>query len=91
MINCVSIIGSTSPPQTAPPPAAAIEAAFLLLFGLVFTGTAGLSFTVLSTTNLSLANWLAVGATTETYPGVYEFSQPEVKNTPQIYYRIIAQ
>lgn len=60
-------------------------------FGLVFTSTPGLSFTVLSTTNLSLANWLAAGVITEAYPGIYEFSDPQLKNTPQIYYRVVAQ
>ena len=55
-----------------------------------FTNTPGASFTVLSTTNLSLpfTNWTVVGPATNTAPGQFQFTSPPMTNDPQRFYGV---
>jgi DNA-binding beta-propeller fold protein YncE len=55
-----------------------------------FTNTPGASFTVLSTTNLSLPlnNWTVVGVATNTSPSGFQFTSQGTTNDPQRYYTI---
>jgi DNA-binding beta-propeller fold protein YncE len=57
-------------------------------FQLSFTGTPGASFTVLSSTNLSvpLNNWTVVGAATSVAPGQFQFTSPPATNNSQCFY-----
>jgi hypothetical protein len=53
-----------------------------------FSNTPGASFTVLSSTNLSLplSNWTVVGAATNTAPGQFQFTTSPTTNDPQFFY-----
>jgi DNA-binding beta-propeller fold protein YncE len=55
-----------------------------------FTNTPGASFTVLSTTNLSLPlnNWTVVGSPTNIASGVFQFTSQPTTNDPQRFYII---
>jgi hypothetical protein len=55
-----------------------------------FTNTPGASFTVVSTTNLSLpfANWTVVGAASNTAPGQFQFTSQPTTNDPQRFYGV---
>jgi len=59
-------------------------------FQLRFTNLSGLSFTVLTTTNLrsAMSNWTVLGAPVETPPGQYQFNDPQSTNRPQSFYRV---
>lgn len=59
-------------------------------FKFGFTNTPGLSFTALTTTNVSLAlgNWNVTGPVLEIAPGVFQFSDPLATNFPQRFYRV---
>jgi hypothetical protein len=59
------------------------------LFQFGFTNyTTGVSFTVLTTTNLALplANWTVLGAPTNLAPGVFQFTTPAPAGEPQRFY-----
>jgi hypothetical protein len=55
-----------------------------------FTNALGASFTVVSTTNLSLplSNWTVVGAASNTAPGMFQFTSQPTTNDPQRYYGV---
>jgi hypothetical protein len=55
-----------------------------------FTNTIGASFTVLSTTDISLplSNWTVVGTATTTEPGLFQFTTPPMTNDPQRFYTV---
>jgi len=57
-----------------------------------FTNHPGASFTVVSTTNLSLplSNWTVVGNPVEAPPGVYQFNSPPTTNNTQIFYTVLS-
>jgi len=57
-----------------------------------FSNTSSASFTVLSTTNLSLPlkNWAIVGSPTNIAPGLFQFTTEPTTNDPQCFYRIIS-
>lgn len=59
-------------------------------FLLTFTNVTGASFTVLGTTNLlvPLTNWIALGPLVEDPSGTYTFTDPQVTNSPQLFYRV---
>jgi hypothetical protein len=59
-------------------------------FQFTFTNIPGASFTVLSTTNLSLplSNWTVVGVATNTAPGVFQFTTQSMMNGSQRFYII---
>jgi len=59
-------------------------------FQFSFTSTPGATFTVLSTTNLSLplSNWTVVGVATNTAPGVFQFTTQSMTNGSQQFYII---
>jgi hypothetical protein len=59
-------------------------------FQFSFTSTPGATFTVLSTTNLSLplSNWTFVGVATNTASGVFQFITPSMMNGSQQFYII---
>ena len=60
------------------------------VFNLFFTNVSGVSFSVLETTNLSIpiSDWNMVGAAMEIMPGQYQFSDPQMTNTGQSFYRL---
>ncbi len=60
------------------------------IFQFDFVDNAGLVFTVLGTTNVSLpfTNWTVLGVTTEVSPGLYQFTDPQTTNNQQRFYRI---
>jgi hypothetical protein len=56
---------------------------------LQFRATAGLGYTVLTTTtNLSQTNWTVLGPATEISPGQFQFTDTSATNSPARYYRI---
>lgn len=57
---------------------------------LEFTGGAGLSYSILQSTNvaLPLTNWTLLGSGTEISPGLIQFSDTQATNNPQRYYRV---
>jgi uncharacterized repeat protein (TIGR03803 family) len=58
-------------------------------FQFAFTNTPGASFTVLTSTNITLPldEWTSAGAALETSPGSYQFTD-ETTSSPQRFYRI---
>jgi sugar lactone lactonase YvrE len=56
----------------------------------VFSNTPGASFTVLSTTNLSLplSNWTVAGTASNTAPDVFQFTSPPTTNDAQRFYSV---
>jgi DNA-binding beta-propeller fold protein YncE len=60
------------------------------VFQFAFSNNQDASFTVLSSTNVSLplTNWTVVGAATNTAPGLFQFTTPPVTNDPQRFYRV---
>jgi hypothetical protein len=58
-------------------------------FQFAFTNTPGLSFTVLTTTNLAVSvdEWTSAGAPVESSPGYYQFTDLTPSN-PQRFYRV---
>lgn len=82
-------VGVVSVPITPP----AITETMLAPAGLVFAGTGGvpgLTFHVLSTTNLSasLSNWLVAGTNTFDATGNFRLTNPISPNIPQQFYRL---
>lgn len=61
-------------------------------FEFSFANTAGETFSVCATTNLSLpfSNWTALGGATEISPGQFQFTDPQATNCPQRFYRVRA-
>jgi hypothetical protein len=61
-------------------------------FQFGFASPPGLGFTVLVTTNPSLAisNWTALGGVTEVSPGQFRFKDPQTTNNSQRFYRVQA-
>ncbi|HEX5223254.1 MAG TPA: GH25 family lysozyme [Verrucomicrobiae bacterium] len=59
-------------------------------FQFSFTNAPGAWFTVLATTNVAtpLSNWTVLGPTTETAPGQFQFSDAQITNHSQRYYRV---
>jgi hypothetical protein len=59
-------------------------------FGLIFTNTPGTSFSVWSSTNVSLSfsNWMFLGFAREIAPGQFEFNDASSTNNPREFYRI---
>jgi hypothetical protein len=55
-----------------------------------FTNVPGASFTVVSTTNLSLplSDWTVAGAATNTAPGAFQFTSQPTTNDPQRFYGV---
>jgi hypothetical protein len=60
------------------------------VFNLFFTNASGVSFNVLETTNLSIpfSEWDDLGTAVEIMPGQYQFSDPQMTNSGQRFYRI---
>jgi len=59
-------------------------------FSLFFTNTSGASFSVLTTTNLSvpLSHWATVGGVTEVSPGQFQFTDSQAMNGPQRFFQV---
>jgi PKD repeat protein len=59
-------------------------------FQFSFTNTSGATFSVFSTTNLSMpfADWTALGGVTEVSPGQYQFMDPRATASPKGFYRV---
>ena len=60
------------------------------VFQFEFTATPEATFTVVATTDISVpvSNWSIAGVATEVSPGFYQFSDGQVTNHPQRYYRL---
>jgi hypothetical protein len=60
------------------------------VFQFAFTNAPSGTFTVLSTTNLSLplSNWTVAGAATNTAPGQFQFTAQLTTNNPQLFYGV---
>ena len=60
------------------------------IFYFSFTTTPGASFSVLTTTNLSLpfSNWTTLIGVVEAPPGKFQFTDPQATNSPQRFYRV---
>jgi hypothetical protein len=80
-------------------PAAAVPSSMFLTeprrlangaFQFSFRNTPGLSFRVLSATNLALplTNWLSLGAAAEITPGHYRFIDLQATQNPMQFYRV---
>jgi sugar lactone lactonase YvrE len=92
----LSVLGlSVSVTQTnAPVVAAQLTGAHLLAngaFQFTFTNTPGFTFTVLSTTNvtLPLTDWVNMGTVTDASTGIYQFTTQPVTNSPQEFYKVV--
>jgi hypothetical protein len=59
-------------------------------FSFTFSATAGGSFTVFATTNLSLplSSWTGLGPVAETSTGLFQFTDPPTPGTSQRFYRV---
>jgi len=59
-------------------------------FQFYFSNTQAASFTVLTTTNLSvpLSNWTVLGAPSNIAPNLFQFTSEPTTNDPQRYYRV---
>ena len=60
------------------------------LVTLNFTNISGMTFSVLTTTNLALpvASWSVLGVPTELSPGYFQFTAPQLPTVPQRFYRV---
>ena len=60
------------------------------LFQFSFTGTSGASYTVLTTTDITLPQnaWTVVGSATEISPGQFQFSDSQPATAPRRFYRV---
>jgi hypothetical protein len=59
-------------------------------FQFSFTNTPGVSFTVLTSTNIALpfTNWTVLGAPTEISPGQFQFTDLQATNKPSSFYGV---
>lgn len=59
-------------------------------FVLSFTNTPGTTYAVLTTTNLSLtfSNWPTLGTSTDSVPGVFQFTDPQTGTNKLRFYRL---
>jgi hypothetical protein len=59
-------------------------------FQFGFTNVPGVSFTVLTATNIASppSNWTLLGRPTELSPGQFQFTDPGATNKPQGFYRV---
>jgi hypothetical protein len=62
------------------------------IFQFGFSNILGGTFSVYATTNLTqpLANWTPLGAATESPLGQFQFTDPQITNFPQRFYRVTA-
>ena len=87
----ITLLGQSISVTQVPPPSPTLMGATTLgsgVFQLSFSNTlAGATFTVLSTTNLSvpLTNWMVVSAATNTAPGLYQFTDTAATNAQRFY------
>jgi hypothetical protein len=77
---------------SAPVPTAVTLAAKILTnnwFQFSFTNSAGAQFAALTSTNLALpaSNWTALGVVPEISPGQFQYTDPQVTNSPRRFYR----
>lgn len=76
----------------APPPVVLAHAAMPVpgAFQFDFTNVPGGSFTVLASSNptLAITNWSALGTATEISPGQYQFTDVQAANYPLRFYRV---
>jgi len=68
--------------------AARVSDFYIIIF--TFTNGAAMSFTVLSTTNLSLplSDWTVAGAATNAAPGMFQFTSQPTTNDAQRFYGV---
>jgi DNA-binding beta-propeller fold protein YncE len=86
----ISLLGQTIPvTQGAPPTLIGAQMLGNGVFQFSFSNLARASFTVLSTTNLTLplSNWTVVGAATNIGAGLYQFASEPRTNDPQRFFR----
>ncbi len=87
----ITLLGQTIPITQSGVTPPTLTSAQMLANGacqFCFTNTAGASFTVLSTTDLSLplSNWTVAGTASNTSPGQFQFTTQPITNGPQSYY-----
>jgi hypothetical protein len=78
---------------TTPPVLTGVQVTGQGVIRFSFTNNPNATFTVLSSTNLSLppTNWTVVGAPTNNPPGVFQYASPPTPNDPQRFYLIQSQ
>jgi hypothetical protein len=78
--------------EFGPPPPANTNPELLAdgSFQFAFTNTPGISFDVMTTTNLTLplTNWVVLGSATEISPGQFQFTDSQATNSVQRFYRV---
>ncbi len=89
----ITLLGQTIPITQAgvtPPTLTSVQTLANGACLFCFTNTAGASFTVLSTTDVSLplSNWVVAGTATIISPGLFQFTTPPMTNDPQRFYTV---
>jgi DNA-binding beta-propeller fold protein YncE len=88
----ITLLGQTIPvTQTVPPILLGTVMLTNGMFQFAFAySDSNASFTVLTSTNLSLplANWIVLGVATNAGPGWFQFATPAATNDPQRFYRV---
>jgi hypothetical protein len=57
-------------------------------FQLTYTNTPGTTYTILTTTNLALANWTTLGTNTEISAGHFQFNDGQAATNKLRFYRV---
>ena len=93
----ITLLGQSIPVTQAgagvtPPTLTGVQMLANGVFQFAFTNTPGATFTVVSTTNLSLplSNWTVVGNPVEAPPGMYQFTSQPTTNDSQIFYSVLS-
>jgi hypothetical protein len=89
----ITLLGQTIPITQAGVTPPVLTGAQMLDNGVLqfaFSNTIGASFTVLSSTDLSvpMSNWTVVGTASNTTPGQFQFTSQPTTNDPQRFYGV---
>jgi sugar lactone lactonase YvrE len=89
----ITLLGQTIPVAQAGIMPPTLTGATMLgngAFQFAFSNNQGMSFTVISSTNLSLplTNWTAVGTPSNIGPGLFQLTTQSTTNDPQRFYRV---
>jgi hypothetical protein len=94
----ITLLGQTIPVTQAaliigtPPTLTGVQMLGNGIFQFSFTNISDASFTVLSTTDLSvpIGNWTVAGYPVETPPGIYQFTSQPTTNDSQVFFSVIS-